>query len=305
MNDSTPGMSRGLFGYRPTFVHQAISYRDILVRLAQGRAKAAEARVSSIEADLAAAKGGLREREAEIARLMAELQTRVDPGSISPEVTQTLKSAEEYAARISDRARKAALEHIAEAERRLAAAQDSAAQIEQQAHSAAEQRLAEAQRSAALIVERARVDAEQRTAMASRHVPEAEHNLAEIEERWRALQAATDRFIEWRDSLAPSMADAQTRLEEVRARVVEIPELLRSAFTPLAESATSAGAEVGNLLGNWSPPPIADQSDRSARETGLRNGPDGDSDSAKRLPRRQPNESGQSSTFVSVTETST
>ncbi|MDP9342249.1 MAG: hypothetical protein M3Q23_09165 [Actinomycetota bacterium] len=143
-----------------------------------------------------------------------------------------------------------------EVSRILKSAEESAAQITERARTAAEQRMAEAEASATQLMERAGALAEQRLATADARLAEAERRMAEAELHWRELRAAMASFSVWKDSLGASLADFHGRVEQMRSEVSEIPDRIRTAFAPLAEAAASAEEGIDAIQREWTPPPI-------------------------------------------------
>ena len=56
MSSDSPELGKGLFGYRKSVVNQIIADRDIMLRQAEGRVRAAESKVADLESEMRGAK---------------------------------------------------------------------------------------------------------------------------------------------------------------------------------------------------------------------------------------------------------
>ncbi len=151
-------------------------------------------------------------------------------------------------------------------QRILRAAQETATEIVGQAHLEADRRLLEAEdrlatteRSVERAREEARSIADQR-AIVDRDRTLVEGRRAEAERRWVELGATMASLTAWRESFIASLEDFNTQIELIRLHIREIPELLKSAFGPLAEAAASTDERIKILLRDWAAPPVPDSS---------------------------------------------
>lgn len=80
MAGDAPEPGKGLFGYRRAVVQQLISDRDIMLRQAEGRVRAAESRVAELEGELS----GIRERSRRMQEQLERLRSLVEGGSGPP-----------------------------------------------------------------------------------------------------------------------------------------------------------------------------------------------------------------------------
>jgi chromosome segregation ATPase len=119
MSEQPPALGKGLFGYRRKAVNQLLSDRDVMLRQAEGRVRAAEAKVAQLENDLAAAQRSESQanQTAEQAAAAASSQAEVTTRFLNEELATILSAAEEAATRIVERARASSQEQVAEAHR--------------------------------------------------------------------------------------------------------------------------------------------------------------------------------------------
>src|SRR5947208_12909197 len=94
---------RGLFGYRRAVVQQIISDRDVMLRQAEGRVRAAESRVSELEQELNSMRDRGTRMEEQLERLRALVENRGTNASMAqapPEPVETVVDAggDEYPA---------------------------------------------------------------------------------------------------------------------------------------------------------------------------------------------------------------
>lgn len=314
---------RGLFGYRRSVVNQMISDRDLMVRQAEGRVRAAESRAAKLEAELAATReqaerigqleqelerlrqeagraqelerelttlreqasaGGatqaddteLRERaaradelerelgqlreqasraselEGELARLREQASTDQGGAVSDPEQERVVQGLESELSRMRDensrlnqqieelrneiRSRPAAMERAPES--------DSSTQITQRFLSEElSSILAAAEQTAARIIERARNSSEEQ--------------IAEADRMWRDAQQQIARFASWRDDVEPVIRTANSRIEDVRTKIEDVPEQIRAALAPLADAVLSLDRDLGQVLSAPNPPMLA------------------------------------------------
>jgi phage shock protein A len=137
MNSQEPiPLTRGLFGYRRQVVDQIILDRDVMLRQAEARVRAAEDRAAELETEV----GSLRDHGEAMAKQLEDLRTELeemrakqaeaapppppaDPARqitsefLADELARILASAEESARRILERARGSSEQQITEADR--------------------------------------------------------------------------------------------------------------------------------------------------------------------------------------------
>jgi len=97
-----------------------------------------------------------------------------------------------------------------------------------------------AEESASRIVERARTT--------------TQHEMAESNRLWREVQAEVARFASWRDEVEPVIHSVQSKVESVRGYIDEVPERIRQALAPVAESISAIDADLAELAARATPP---------------------------------------------------
>jgi hypothetical protein len=97
-----------------------------------------------------------------------------------------------------------------------------------------------AEESASRIVERARTT--------------THHELEESNRLWREVQAEVARFAAWREEVEPVIHSVQSKVESVRGYIDEVPERIREALAPVAESISSIDADLADLASRATPP---------------------------------------------------
>jgi hypothetical protein len=100
--------------------------------------------------------------------------------------------------------------------------------------------LAAAEESAARIVERARTT--------------TQHQIAQSNRLWREVQGELSRFAAWREMVEPVMRAIHDKVEGVRDEIEQVPERIRQALAPMADSISTVDADLSELLGQWTPP---------------------------------------------------
>jgi hypothetical protein len=100
--------------------------------------------------------------------------------------------------------------------------------------------LAAAEESAARIVERARATTQRQIARSNRV--------------WRDVQAEVSRFAAWRQEVEPLIRSVQAKVEGVRSEIEEVPERIRQALAPMADSISSVDADLAELSAASNPP---------------------------------------------------
>ncbi|MGH2573403.1 MAG: hypothetical protein ACRDGU_07980 [Actinomycetota bacterium] len=97
-----------------------------------------------------------------------------------------------------------------------------------------------AEESAARILERARAESEQQSAQS--------HRL------WEEVQAEVARLASWREGVDPVIRTVLTKVEGIRARIEEMPERIREALAPMADSISGIDGDLAELAEACSPP---------------------------------------------------
>lgn len=100
--------------------------------------------------------------------------------------------------------------------------------------------LAAAEESANRIVERARST--------------TQHQIAQSNRLWREVQAEVSRFATWREQVEPVIRSVQSKVESVRVHIDEVPERIRQALAPMADSISNVDADLAELASASSPP---------------------------------------------------
>jgi hypothetical protein len=100
--------------------------------------------------------------------------------------------------------------------------------------------LASAEESARRIIQRARNS--------------TESQLVEADRMWKEVQAQMARFAAWREQFEPAAVEAGARLEDVRQRIEEVPDLIRDALLPLADSVSSLDRDLRAVIAASAPP---------------------------------------------------
>jgi hypothetical protein len=100
--------------------------------------------------------------------------------------------------------------------------------------------LAAAEESASRIVERARSTTQRQVDQSNR--------------LWNEVQAEVSRFAAWREQVEPVIRSVQSKVESVRTQIEEVPERIRQALAPMADSISSVDADLAELASASSPP---------------------------------------------------
>jgi predicted nucleic acid-binding Zn-ribbon protein len=100
--------------------------------------------------------------------------------------------------------------------------------------------LAAAEESAARIVERARSTTQRQVDQSNR--------------LWNEVQAEVSRFAAWREQVEPVIRSVQSKVESVRTQIEEVPERIRQALAPMADSISNVDADLADLAAASSPP---------------------------------------------------
>ena len=114
--------------------------------------------------------------------------------------------------------------------------------------------LATANESATRIVERAHATTRQQVEDADR--------------MWRESQAQVARFAAWRERVDPVMRSAQAKIDEVRSRIEDVPDQIRQALAPLADSIAGLDTDLADVNSMSNPPLlVAPGGDRGSSST--------------------------------------
>jgi outer membrane biosynthesis protein TonB/uncharacterized coiled-coil protein SlyX len=100
--------------------------------------------------------------------------------------------------------------------------------------------LAAAEESAARIIDRARTTSQRQIAQSNR--------------LWREVQSEIARFASWREEVEPVIHTVQGKVEQIRVMIEEVPERIREALAPMAESISSIDADLAELATASTPP---------------------------------------------------
>ncbi|MDP8957165.1 MAG: hypothetical protein M3N24_09450 [Actinomycetota bacterium] len=112
--------------------------------------------------------------------------------------------------------------------------------------------LAAAEESAAGIVERARIT--------------TERQITESTRLWREVEAEVTRFSSWREQIEPVIRRIASKVDDVRARIEEVPERIREALAPMADSISSLDSDMAELAAASTPPLLLKPSGLEERE---------------------------------------
>lgn len=104
-----------------------------------------------------------------------------------------------------------------------------------------------AEESASRIVERARIA--------------TEGQIAESNRLWREVQVEVSRFAAWRQDVEPVIRAVQSKVEDVRTYIDEVPERIRQALAPVAESISAIDTDLAELSARANPPLMLTPSD--------------------------------------------
>jgi predicted nucleic acid-binding Zn-ribbon protein len=100
--------------------------------------------------------------------------------------------------------------------------------------------LSAAEESASRILERARVQSEQQVAKSSR--------------LWEEVRAEVSRLATWREGIEPVIQTVMTKVEGIRSQIEEVPERIREALAPMADSISGIDSDLAELAEACSPP---------------------------------------------------
>jgi uncharacterized protein YoxC len=97
-----------------------------------------------------------------------------------------------------------------------------------------------AQETAARIIERAKNT--------------TERQIAQSNKLWEDVQTEVARLASWRADVEPVIRTVQSKVESVRDLIDEVPERIRSALAPMAESISSIDSDLAELASACTPP---------------------------------------------------
>ena len=100
--------------------------------------------------------------------------------------------------------------------------------------------LSAAEESATRIVERARAT--------------TQHQISRSNHLWREVQAEVARFASWREQVDPVIRSVQSKVEGVREHIEDVPEKIRQALAPMADSISAIDADLAELAAACTPP---------------------------------------------------
>jgi predicted nucleic acid-binding Zn-ribbon protein len=100
--------------------------------------------------------------------------------------------------------------------------------------------LSAAEESASRILERARVQSEQQVTKSSR--------------LWEEVRAEVSRMATWREGIEPVIQTVLTKVEGIRSQIEDVPERIREALAPMADSISGIDSDLAELAEACSPP---------------------------------------------------
>ncbi len=107
--------------------------------------------------------------------------------------------------------------------------------------------LAAAEESAARIIERARSTTSRQVARSNRV--------------WQDVQSEVTKFVAWRQGVEPMIGAVQSKVDAVRELIEAVPERIREALAPMAESISAIDADLADLAAASTPPLLLTPSD--------------------------------------------
>jgi chromosome segregation ATPase len=222
-------LRRKLFGYSLEDVSQLFADRERMFAQANQRAQAAEEQLAEVQAKLQPVNDQMELKDREIAsleRLVAELSGQVESmQSQSIELQELRQQVIEWKsdplAQLlgGDVTIKFLISEVAPV---LKAAEESAVTMLEEAQSQSRKRLEETERAS------------------------------------QEVQRQVNWLITWRQQIEPLIRAVQERIGETRQRIEEIPDRIRQALMPVADSMTTATAELGQLVESSAPPAMSE-----------------------------------------------
>ena len=276
----TQPLRRGLFGFRTKAVHGALADREMVLRLAQERAEAAERTVreldehlSSARADAGAAKANVATLEAtlssvqveaeklrgQVAAVRAELATR-------DEVVRALRT--EMAAK-DERARL-----LREEQARL---QEEVAALRDSASSKDSATVAYLMEQVSPIIAAAEESARRMTEQAQRR---SELQAQETHRLRRSMQSELTRFGKWRDQIEGLVVASKAHFKEAKVTLAEVPELVAEALGSATRAIDVVNEDLGRLAETSIPAMIVELSEVEPESEGPARVPNADSSGA-------------------------
>jgi TolA-binding protein len=110
--------------------------------------------------------------------------------------------------------------------------------------------LTAAEESAARIIERARSTTSRQVARSNRV--------------WHDVQSEVSKFVAWRQGVEPVIGAVQSKVDAVRELIEGVPERIREALAPMAESISAIDADLADLAAASTPPLLLTPSDLEA-----------------------------------------
>jgi chromosome segregation ATPase len=230
--DRDSGLGRGLFGYRRTSVDRLLSDREILLRQAEGRARAAEEKFGSVASELATLREQVARRDEEVARLRSEVAEMEGRGERPSEDGEG--SEQQGAVQPAWQPRESVTTETVS--REIEAVLQAADAVGQQIAGV----LRAAEESAVRVVETTQATTRQQ--------------LVDAQRLWSEVNSAYTRFVSWQRDLEPVLVAFQQEMVGVKSRMDEIPDRVQEAFTPLSRSIATADERIEGLRAAWNPP---------------------------------------------------
>jgi predicted nucleic acid-binding Zn-ribbon protein len=100
--------------------------------------------------------------------------------------------------------------------------------------------LSAAEESASRILERARVQSEQQIVKSAR--------------LWEEVRIEVSRLASWREGVEPIIQTVLTKVEGIRGQIEDVPERIREALAPMADSISGIDSDLAELAEACSPP---------------------------------------------------
>jgi cell division septum initiation protein DivIVA len=100
--------------------------------------------------------------------------------------------------------------------------------------------LSAAEESANRILERARVQSEQQIVKSAR--------------LWEEVRIEVSRLASWREGIEPIIQTVMTKVEGIRGQIEDVPERIREALAPMADSISGIDSDLAELAEACSPP---------------------------------------------------
>ena len=82
----------------------------------------------------------------------------------------------------------------------------------------------------------------------------SEHQVAQSNRLWREVQAELARFSAWREQVDPIIRSVHAKVEGVRTQIEDVPEKIRQALAPMADSISMIDSDLAELSSASTPP---------------------------------------------------